>query len=135
MMKVKSLSQIEYSKKGHERLLLKPFSVQTDFVNGLNYEVGYVKIKDDIITVYNGFTWNGCTVARDSKKTDNASCVHDALYSVKSIPLDRKTKDLIFYYLLKEQGFYASYIYYLGVRTFGKVAFDIMNFFGVKVKN
>lgn len=135
MIKVKSITPIEYSKKGNERMLLKPFSVKTEYVNGLNYEAGYVKIKDGVVTVFNGFTWNGCTVARDNRDTDKASCIHDALYSVKSIPLDRKTKDLIFYELLKESNFYARYVYYLGVRTFGKVAFDVLNYFGIKTKN
>lgn len=119
-MSTKPLAKIEYLKRSHERMLLKPFSVKSNRIQGIHYEQGYVKIVDDVITMMNGFSWNGCTVARDSKKTDNGSCIHDGLYSEKNIPIDNKTKDLIFYDLLKEQGFYASYVYYLGVRTFGK---------------
>ena len=104
------------------------FSKRTGNVNFAN---SFLTIYKGYINVKEGFEWNGCTDARDGAIGANglpsswiASCVHDALYRSPNCPLPRKTKDLIFYDLLKQVNFKflgipASYMYYLGVRIFG----------------
>jgi hypothetical protein len=110
---------ISYSKEGKIRTLIDDLVVITKQFNHIYYVGNFLIIDNNRIIIKHGFVWNGCSVARDNKDTDRDSCVHDALYCAKDVPLERKTKDKVFYELLKEDGFYASAFYYLGVRLFG----------------
>lgn len=111
---------------------LEVFSERLD--KELFYKSKWFIIVDQKITILKGFTWNGCTKSRDGVRNEFgipfswiASCVHDALYSVKFKRLARKTKDLIFLDELKKVDFkflflprkLSCYLYYIGVRSFG----------------
>ncbi len=82
----------------------------------------YVLICGGSISVLEGWQWDGCTFAKDSPYTNNASCIHDALLSV-DCGIPRGVKDLIFYDELKKNNFkwcgwlpFSCEIYYIGVR-------------------
>lgn len=94
----------------------------------------WFSIVDQKITIFKGFTWNGCTFARDGVRNEFgipfswiASCVHDALYGVSVLMLSRKIKDLIFLDELRKVNFkflklpsgFSSTSYYAFVRLFG----------------
>lgn len=68
------------------------------------------------VIVKKGYSWNGCTLAPDTKETYVASCLHDAMYQFK---LGRKLSDRVFYELLKQHGFRFAKFYYISVRLFG----------------
>lgn len=129
------LGIITYSKEGHIRTLLEDLYVETKRFNDIDYAQGHLVIKGNIIKVLKGFKWNGCTVVKDCKRTDVACCIHDALYSENNIPISRKVRDQILYDLAKQKKFWGAWIYYAGVRTFGKIGFKVMTFFGIKVRN
>lgn len=100
--------------------------IENDILKDIDYEGQWITIRYNYLCVKEGFEWNGCTGARDTKRTWIASCVHDALYTDLNVPLNRKQKDLIFYTELKRAKFKflgvpASWMYYLGVRIFGGI--------------
>lgn len=108
--------------------------IETNRFSNVYYANSLLTISDNVITIYPGFEWNGCTWARDGERLPNgrpvswvASCLHDALYRSTSLPLTRKQIDLIFYDELKKVNFKffgiipAPYLYYLGVRLFGGI--------------
>jgi hypothetical protein len=129
------LEVISYSKEGHIRTLLADLHVETKRFDNIHYGQGHIVIEGNRIIVLKGFKWNGCTVVKDCKRTDVACCVHDALYSQNNIPISRKIKDQILYDLAKQKKFWGAWIYYAGVRTFGKVGFKVMRALGIKVNN
>lgn len=107
----------------------------------LVYEYGYIKISNGVIIVKKGFSWDGCTWARDGKKrwdgkpiTSDASCVHDALlfclYSDPNFPLTKKQVDKIFrdeLFICKYKFlrfipvFITAYSYYIGVHYLNRI--------------
>ena len=64
-----------------------------------------------------GYSWDGCTFAPDFKETYTASLIHDVLYQFNIV--DREKADLVFYEILKQNGFRFAKIYYFAVRLFG----------------
>ena len=75
-------------------------------------------------TVKMGSKWDGCTCSPDTKKTEIACMVHDALCRYgKELGLKRKVADLWLLKLLKESNFAFAYVYYYAVRTFGFLRF------------
>ena len=110
---------IKFSKNGKIRTLLEPVVLYTDRFKGITFECGWMRIDNNRIIIYKGYSWNGCTFARDNDKTNVASCVHDALYLAIKLQIDRKVKDLIFYDELKKADFEYPSLYYNGVRLFG----------------
>jgi len=79
-------------------------------------EVGekWLTIKDCVVFIPKGYSWNGCTLAPDFKETYIASCVHDACYQFK---VKRSKSDKAFYELTNKFKF--RKLYYIGVRIFG----------------
>lgn len=107
---------------------VKCFKVDKD----KNYIGTFINIEENLITVKKGFTWDGCTCAKDQPSNQVACCVHDALLNEKNAPMSRHKKDQIFYELLKEHKFklfgwvpFSPQIYYTGVslNTFRKWLF------------
>jgi hypothetical protein len=85
---------------------------------GVSFECAWGKIEPNgYITIYKGYSWNGCNFVPDTKRTYIASLVHDFLYQFH--PVNRKTSDSIFYWLLKKDNFMFSGLYYCGVNIFG----------------
>lgn len=87
-------------------------------LKGLKVDKPYLKVIDCMVIIPKGYSWNGCTLAPDFKSTYYASLVHDALYQYK---VNRKLADKVFYNILKEHGFKAAKLYYLGTRIFGNL--------------
>lgn len=103
-----------------ERKLKEDYTFTTDRIKDIWFVGNNVVIQGNLIIIKAGFEWNGCTGARDNKKTYYPSCVHDALCIERNMPISQKTKDLIFLDLLKKEKFMGAYMYYAGVRLFGK---------------
>jgi len=77
----------------------------------------WLMVCNSFITVNTGYSWNGCSFAIDTIETYCAGCIHDAFYQFNFLP--RKTADLAFYDLLKQNKFPFAKIYYISVRLFG----------------
>lgn len=70
--------------------------------------------------IYNGYAWDGCTLAPDFEQTKEASMAHDALYQFgKMLGLNRKIADKWFRKLLIKNNFKYTNLYYYAVRLFG----------------
>lgn len=107
----------------------------------IEYKFGFVKIFSGVVVIKRGFTWDGCTWARDGKKrwdgkpiTADASCVHDALlyclYNDPNFPLTKKEVDQIFrdeliickYKFLRiVPVLFTAYGYYFGVHYLNRI--------------
>lgn len=107
-------------------------TVNTKVFKEIWYTGTFLDIQGSLIVVKKGFTWDGCTCAKDQPRNQVACCVHDALLNEKNAPITRKQKDAVFYELLKEHGFklfgwvpFSPEIYYAGVslNTFRKWLF------------
>ena len=83
--------------------------------------------RDGTLIVKKGYRWDGCSGPTwDTDNTMYGGLIHDVLYQAMREGflhgIHRKTVDLLFYSLLREDGmswFRANYYYY-GVRTMGK---------------
>lgn len=78
------------------------------------------------ITVRDGYAWDGCSpkLAKigplwigtiDTKRNMRASCVHDALCqfgAIEDFPYTRRQTDVVFYNLMKEDGFRLAGLYH-----------------------
>ena len=96
----------------------------TDRFKDIYFTGDYLRIKNNVITVLQGFEYDGCTCARDGNGR-GACCIHDALCGYEIEGVSQKTKDLIFYDELRRRkfrffGIPASLMYYCGVRVFGR---------------
>lgn len=88
-------------------------------------------LKDKIITIHTGFTWDGASIPRSLWSTIGCpsdylyeSCLHDALYA--SNIYNRKDSDKMFYYALIARGvdYVTAKAMYLAVRVGGEFAYD-----------
>ena len=86
-------------------------------LHGVEYSCDSGYISDSNIFIKEGYTWDGCTLAIDTKRTYDASLVHDFLYEYK--PVTRSIADKIFYNILQNNKFRLSLLYYIAVRLFG----------------
>lgn len=87
----------------------------------------YVTGCGDTLTIFKGYSWDGCTAVPDYSWNLEASLVHDALYQSKKCDGGEACEitwyqvDRLFLNMMKNLG--ASWIqrntYYAGVRTFG----------------
>lgn len=95
----------------------KPFE---GIVNGKKW---LVISEDGNIFIPKGYSWDGATGVPDFESTYYPTLVHDALYQFleRGMPFTRKEIDDIFLKQLREYGFKASGLYYLGVRLFGGI--------------
>ena len=83
--------------------------------------------RDGTLIVKKGYRWDGCSGPTwDTDNTMHGGLIHDVLYQAMREGLlhgtNRKTVDLLFYKLLRDDGmnwFRANYYYY-GVRIMGK---------------
>lgn len=113
---------ISYKKNGKIRTLLEDLRIFNERIpKSLIFESNFLDIKNQVMTIKKPFSWNGCDFARDWKETDRGSCGHDVLLLYKIDGIDRKTKDLIFLDILKEDKFKFAEIYYKGVRFWAVV--------------
>ena len=86
-------------------------------LKGIFFSNEWVQICNGFVTVKRGYSWDGCTFAPDFKETYTASLIHDVLYQFNIV--DREKADLVFYEILKQNGFRFAKIYYFAVRLFG----------------
>lgn len=73
-------------------------------------------IRNDIVRISKGYTWDGCTIVKDYNETYVASLLHDILYKHK---FKRELADKIFLIQMEIDKFKYAKIYYYGVRLFG----------------
>jgi hypothetical protein len=97
--------------------LKEPFTATIPELRFMFFRFKFGNVQGKTLTIYNGYSWNGCTAVPDYKETYNASLLHDFLYQYK--PVKRAIADRIFYNQLKADGFKAAGLYYAGVRLFG----------------
>lgn len=103
---------------------MKPYILKNDYhyyndkLKGVYLATEYVFICSGYITINKGYSWNGCSYVPDFKGTYYASLIHDALYQYK---VGRKIADSIFYDLMKRDKFKGAWIYYNGVKLFGRL--------------
>lgn len=121
------------------------FSILCDIYIPLSYNTGihadffdkdhrkWMTIDGDIIIIYKGYSWNGCSPKRcifgkwigtpDWKETRLASLVHDALcqfFSCNHFLMTKRDVDLIFYHIMNMSNFKLRDIYYGAVNKFGE---------------
>ena len=94
----------------------KPLRLHSKELQGYFFNNEWISIVNGYITIREGYSWNGCTLAPDFETTLDASCVHDAMYQFE---LDKELSDKTFYDLLKQNKFIFAKIYYISVRLFG----------------
>lgn len=88
----------------------------------------------DILTIYKGFQWDGCTPkwkigkfwfgVPDFYSTRIPSCVHDVLCNnldLDCLGITQEQADDVFYNLLEETGSDLTDLYYTGVNTLGPI--------------
>lgn len=96
------------------------------------------ELTHNYINVYRGFSWDGASPkikflrwvigTPDGKKNQMyiPTLIHDVLYiNLKKQPFSRKTIDLIFLELMGKEKWKLRYIYYLIVRIFGGVYYEL----------
>jgi hypothetical protein len=107
----------------------------------------YLVVKQSGLIIAKGYRWDGCTPkyklfgrgwigTPDGSRDENGkqrmfvpSCVHDILYvNMELIPFSRKTVDLMFYELAKQNDFKFAWLYYAAVRAFGGIYHNTMRF-------
>jgi hypothetical protein len=86
------------------------FSCESGFIDS-----GWLFIKE-------GYKWDGCTYAVNTKRTYTASLIHDFFYEYT--PIDRKLADKLFYKQLKTDRFQLALVYYMGVSWFGESRYN-----------
>jgi hypothetical protein len=69
------------------------------------------------LTIYKGYSWDGCTGVPNTPETYYASLLHDFGYQFHY--LKRKSIDKIFYHQLLDDNFVYAKTYYIGVRILG----------------
>lgn len=82
------------------------------------------KLDGPLLTIYERYSWNGCTGVPTPESTLLGSLVHDCLYQfggLYCVPWDRKQADSIFHDLMQASGFPLAGVYYAGVRLFGAI--------------
>lgn len=103
---------------------------------GVEVENEFIEIKDGILTIFDGYAWNGCSpkfsifglkivgtldgevyYKTGKQKAYYPSLVHDAM--CQFMPIRRKEADIIFKEMLEYYEFTLAPLYYAGVRTFG----------------
>ena len=102
----------------HNYTLENDYHYYSDRLKEICLATEYVFICNGYITIKKGYSWNGCTYVPDFKGTYYASLIHDALYQYK---VGRKIADLVFYDLMKRDKFKGAWIYYNGVKLFGRL--------------
>lgn len=83
---------------------------------GITLNEKWATISKGVITVKQGYCWDGCTWSPDFKNTYYASLIHDTLYQYH---VDKKVADLVFLDIMKRDGFALRKIYYYAVKWFG----------------
>ncbi len=117
-----------YYKKGNYKYCLTRDTVQQTNIFGYNIITDFVELYEDgRLLIKKGYAWDGCSGPTiDTKKNTRPGLIHDALYQLirlGHLPAPYKKKiDILFKEMLKEDGFYASSIYYAGVTLFGGFA-------------
>lgn len=96
--------------------------LQKSFV-GMSEGKAYMTISPaGILTVFEGYAWDGATLAPDYAEIYYATLVHDALYQfLPNTPMSRKAIDDIFLKMMQENNFKYAKIYYRAVRWFGGI--------------
>jgi hypothetical protein len=69
-----------YFSEGYSYKLLKPYSVKVPIDE--NAEGRLLQLKDGVLTIEAGYTWDGVTEGPDHRQDMRASLVHDALYEL-----------------------------------------------------
>lgn len=115
-------------KSGYKFKLIGGTQAQTSLrpVKGLAVNNWVYLNEDGLVTINDGYAWDGASGAIDTKSIMRASLVHDALYQMirEGLPIVRKEADKELYRICRESGMWwirAQYIYW-AVRLFGKVA-------------
>jgi len=107
--------------------LLKKYSCKTNLPENLiGVVVGYIRLKNNEITIYPTYQWDGASGPTwDDKTNMRGSLVHDALYQLMAEEkIDKKYRknadDLLYKHLLADgmNPFRAKY-YWIGVRAAG----------------
>lgn len=117
-----------YYKHGNYKYRLTRDTVQQTNIFGQNIITDFIELYEDgRLLIKKGYAWDGCSGPTiDTKKNMRAGLVHDALYQLIRLghlpASDKKKIDILFRDILKEDGFYASGLYYAGVSLFGGFA-------------
>jgi hypothetical protein len=103
--------------------------VNLKYLNIRDIDREWMKIKNGILTIPKGYSWDGCTpkikvnghiigIPDFGTKTEFASLVHDVFYQYASENLlTRKQVDQLFLSLMLLSGFRGAYLYYFAVRS------------------
>lgn len=116
-MKYRKISSYKYQ-------LVEPERVFTKDLPDIDHDI-WVSIKREIMTISEGYMWDGATVAIDTEAFMRASLVHDALYQlIREGRLDKSYKgyaDNLMHQICLEDGMsrIRAWYVYLGVKWGG----------------
>jgi len=119
----------KFDKINNEYILTEDYSIKLNF-QVKDVELFFCSIKNNILTIKEGYRWNGCNIIIDTKANMRAGCVHDCLYSLLQLHiLDwkyRKYIDLLFRKIWLEDGntiidYIRSTYSYIGLFIFGGI--------------
>lgn len=85
-------------------------------LQGVYFKCEWGSITDGCIQIKQGYSWDGCTCAINTKRTYNACLIHDFLCQFN--PISKEESDVIFLYLLEYDNFQLSRLYYEIVKTY-----------------
>jgi len=79
----------------------------------------WLKCVNGYVTIYEGYAWDGCTLAPDCNENMIACLYHDALRQCVTndpdCPFNREASDNVFHKLMIETKFKFAYLYYKAV--------------------
>ena len=87
-------------------------------LKGVYFRNRWVVISDGYVIVRKGYSWDGCTMAIDTKRTYDASLIRDLLYQFNIVP--QIQADFVFYNILLDYKFKFAKLYYIAVVLFGE---------------
>ena len=103
-------------KKNYLFTLTSNYNRYLSDLQGVYFRCEWGSIIDGCIQIKQGYSWDGCTCAINTKRTYNACLIHDFLCQFNPIP--KEQADSLFLYLLEYDHFQFSYLYYFCVKTY-----------------
>jgi hypothetical protein len=101
--------------------LNKSYNIYISDLKGVHFYCQWGYISNGLLGIKKGYSWDGCTCAIDTDRTYTACLVHDFLCQFR--PVDRKTRDWIFFRIMKANRFELSYLYFIAVKIYGCIYF------------
>lgn len=113
--------------KGYKYELMQPnISVPVSLPCDILVNHSYISLHNGLLTVYQGYCWDGATGVPDNIDNLRASLFHDALYQLMRLGLlDRKHRDVadrLFQKICLEDGMSKNWadLMYKGLKAFGE---------------